>query len=516
MNSKLLSRREFLRLGALASAGLALAACQPAAPPTEEPVEEEPVEEEPAEVPAGELKYEGVELSVAGMSWVWERAEEIYGEFLEETGMTLSVAQFGQQEITDKLMQSVAAGVYLADFIGILSNVTADVWGNDLCEPVPDHIINDPAMDWEDVMPIYREKVLTWGGTVYGLPFDGDTHNTYWNSAPVDDPDNQEAFLDKYGYELDNENGPATWEEWRDWGEFFSETDWNGEGTGVGFTLCYKRGDTGFWGYMGRTAAYAKHPDDPGFFWDTDTGEPRINNPAFIRALEEMTENLPFTLESGVNTGFGDALEGLKTNRVVIHNGWPDPGSFETEDSLIRGLIRFGQTPGSREVYNAREGQWDTFDEIQYAPYLSAGGWCFSVAKGCPNLDAAFEFGLFICNRENGNRMAYLKSTNPLRFSAYADTKPWVDSMGMSQESAESYIKALNDTLTHPNLTLNLRMPGWTQYRDSIELAMSKALTGEASAQAAMDECYDTWVEIGERLGGMDLVKENYRTHLGL
>src|SRR5262245_4620153 len=133
LSEKKFSRREMLRLTALTFSGALLAACTGAPPATPPPAEEAGQAEAPAAAPSGGRPFEGQTLSVAGMSWMWESTKPLYEEFLEETGITLEVAAFGQQEIEEKLMQAVASNTYFADLLAILSNDSDDVWGADLC-----------------------------------------------------------------------------------------------------------------------------------------------------------------------------------------------------------------------------------------------------------------------------------------------------------------------------------------------------------------------------------------------
>ena len=81
------SRRDFLRVTGSMAGMAVLAACAPAAPASGPAVE------------GSGKPYEGQTLTVAGMAWMWEATKPMYEQFLEETGVNLQVAAFGQQEI---------------------------------------------------------------------------------------------------------------------------------------------------------------------------------------------------------------------------------------------------------------------------------------------------------------------------------------------------------------------------------------------------------------------------------
>lgn len=498
------SRREFLRWSGTALGVTALAACQAPVAPVES-----------GSAPPSR-PFEGQTVSAAGMPWMWENTKPLYEEFLEETGMELNVATFQQQEITDKLMQAVATNTYFADLLAIPNNAAADIWGNGLALPVPEDLLNDPEMAWDDVLPVYKDKVLAWGGVIYGMPHDGDTHHMMFLHSLMDDPDNQANFSAEYGYDLNPDRGPQTWDEHRDYAEFFTGWDWNGDGDpNYGFAHMMKRGDTAFWGFSSRCTAYGKHPDDPGYFFDVETGEPRINSPAFVRGLTEWKDEMQFGPPGMISMGWGDVIEASQATRVAMNVGW-DGVSMHREGSLAAGKSSYSVLPGSYEVYNAGSGQWENRSEINFAPSLAFGGWEISIAKGAENEAAAWALAKHFTNKEMGNRFAFEGFKNPIRISDIADITPWVEIAGFTERSATTYLRALNETMTHPNLVLNLRMPGWTQYRDALELAVSKALAGEASPEDSLNEAAEAWNAITGRLGGPEKQRDNYRTHLGL
>ena len=49
-------------------------------------------------------------------------------------------------------------------------------------------------------------------------------------------------------------------------------------------------GGFGFYFLGSRATAYAKHPDDPAWLFDIDTMKPRVNNPAWVRAIQDVLD----------------------------------------------------------------------------------------------------------------------------------------------------------------------------------------------------------------------------------
>ena len=49
-------------------------------------------------------------------------------------------------------------------------------------------------------------------------------------------------------------------------------------------------GGFGFYFLENRAAAYVKHPDDPAWLFDPDTMKPRVNNPGWVQAIQDVMD----------------------------------------------------------------------------------------------------------------------------------------------------------------------------------------------------------------------------------
>lgn len=503
MHSRM-SRRAFLRMtGGVASIGL-LSACAGAAPAG------------PGDSPAGEP----VTIRYAGLESMGAYVEEYLQPWLEENDVTLERGAFGQQELTDKIMQSVATETYLADVFQFPSNARADVIGANALMEVPDHVLE--AIDVDDILPS-AQNTLQWDGRYFALPYDGDIHYYAFRKDLFADPEINQDFQDQYGYELSPENGAETWQQWRDIAEFFTGWDWNDDGEdGFGLSTMNQRGDTAWWGFHSRATAYAKHPDDPGYFMDTETGEARINNPGFVRALTEwIEENENWAPPGGTGFTYADSANAMNGGRVVQTYNWDAvTGSANPEVSVIKGLQGYNILPGSHEVYNARAGEWESFDEPSHAPYHAFGGWVIAVsAQTSPDvLDTVWDMVSHITNPEGGLWfVTRYTGASPYRYSQFENTEAFVDGpLGLGEEVAADYLQAAQETFAHPNYVTDFAMPGWVQYRDALELAVARAMAREVSPQEALDEAKASFDEVSERMGGLEHQAEIYQRVLGI
>ncbi|MEM7539841.1 MAG: twin-arginine translocation signal domain-containing protein [Chloroflexota bacterium] len=506
-SGRTISRRNFLKLSGGTVGVLALAACAAPAPPSGG---------------GAAPNEEPVTIRYAGLEGMGARVEEFLAPWVEEQGYLWERGSFGQQELTDKVMQSVATNTYLADVFQFPSNARADVIAANALMAVPEEV--QDAVDWDDILPNII-GTLSWEGVPYALPYDGDIHYYAFRKDLFADEEINTRFKETYGYDLDPENGAMTWQEWRHIGEFFTGWDYNGNGEDDDFGLACmtKRGDTAWWGFHSRATAYAKHPDDDGYFIDTDTGEARINNPGFVRALEEwVEENQKWAPPGGTNYGYGDSANAAISGRAVQTYSWDAvTQSSDPDMSTIKGLQGYNILPGSHEVYNSKSGEWDTFEEPSHAPFHAFGGWVIAVsamvtdepAKIGPVWDLVThltkpESGLWFVTNHTG--------ASPYRFSQFAAVDEFANGpLDLGEEVALDYLNAAQETLDHPNAVTDLAFPGWVQYRDALELAVAKAMAEEMPAQQALDEAAAAFNEISDRMGGLKSQADIYLRTLG-
>jgi len=505
-----ISRRDFLRISS-ATVGVALlAGCVPATAPA-------------AGGGGAAPSTEQVTISYAGLESMGASLEAFLQDYLKENNIKWERGSFGQQELEDKIMQSVATNTYLADIIQFNSNSRADVINAKALMEVPQEVQDD--IEWDDILPSIV-RTLTWEGTVYALPYDGDIHYYGFRKDLFSDPDNNTKFKEKYGYDLDPKDGAATWNQWRDIAEFFTGWDWNenGEEDDFGIATMNKRGDTAWWGFNSRATAYAKHPDDHGYFLDTETGDARVNNPGFVRALEEwVTENKNWSPPGGTNFGYSDMINASVSGRVAQSYSWDEvTNGASAAGSVIQGKQGFNILPGSNEVWNSKTQTWDNFDEPSHAPYHAFGGWVIAVSalvKDSPEkIGPVWDVATYLTNPENGLWFVTNPTgCSPYRYSQFKNVDAFANGpLKLGTEVAEDYLAAAKETLDHPNAVTDFALPGWVQYRDALELAISKAMSEETTAQAALDEAAAAFDEISDRMGGKKAQADIYLKTMGM
>ena len=167
-------------------------------------------------------------------------------------------------------------------------------------------------------------------------------------------------------------------------------------------------GGFGFYFLENRAAAYTKHPGDPAWLFDPETMKPRVNNPAWVQAMQDVMDLIAtpgaypadqINADPGT-TAFSQFLAG--TGSMLMW--WGDVGSnARTSDTSVVGdVVGFGINPGSDRVYNSLTGAWEeTYNKM-------------------PNM-ASLDWGVNVTNRVSGIFQYYSVAEDELA-KGYAGT----------------------------------------------------------------------------------------------
>ncbi len=201
---------------------------------------------------------------------------------------------------------------------------------------------------------------------------------------------------------------------------------------------------------------------------------------------------------------------------VAMAIDWGDIGIIgETHpDSIVRGRSGYSIMPGTTEVWDYKQGRWVEFPEVNHAPYLAFGGWLAAIDAKSPNIEAAYDFISFLSRPENSYISVVTAETgfNPYRYFHFEKMAGW---LGMGFADPAAYLKAIRATIAHPNVQVDLRIPGAARYFDAIDAQISLALAGIKTPQEALDDAAREWDLITEELG-RDAQLRAFRASLGL
>jgi multiple sugar transport system substrate-binding protein len=389
-----------------------------------------------------------------------------------------------------------------------------------------DDFIKDPATNpaWDDVLPAFKEKIVSWGGSVYALPLDGDTHSLFYRRDIFENKDNQAKFKAKYNYDL---KVPDTMEQLRDVAEFFTGWDWNGDGkTDYGWAAPMARGTQTHWWFWNFTAPYSVMPGKVDqyhgvLYFDPVTMKPLINEEGYVKGLTLYRDMGKFGPPGMVAWGVSEIRAAAPGGNIAMWMEWGSfPGLCEDPKAASKAMIgNCGTTvrPGANEVWDRENKTWVKMDKPNKVPLLAAGGWVAAITKTCKNPKAAYDFMKFMNSPEISIQDVVRGDTgfNVYRFSQIKDLAAWTKA-GFGEQDAKEYLAAVQADLENPNVLTDLRIPAKPEYVDTtLDLYVSMALAGEMEPKAALDTIYEEWEKITERMG-RDKQLKIYRTMLGL
>ncbi len=445
----------------------------------------------------------------------------------EHTGATVEWIEVTQADSYPKMSQALASNTVAFDVLEGSATWEGELLAGGHCVPMPDSVRNDPGYAFEDIVPYLQGPTRTWDGVMYGASIDGDMHHFNYRKDVFSDARLAEDWKNSGGE--GNWGPPKTWQDVQKYSLFMKGKDFEGEKLYGILDPLARGGGVSNWFFMSRASAYAKHPDDPAFFFDPTDMTPKINSPAFVRALQDMIDAAavapPDQKSADLLKTLGDFLAGTGT----MAHWWADIGSnvYASDTSVVQDKVGFSILPGSPDVYNWQTKQWDTVTAGQeaapgatagfnYAPYLAFLGWGLYVMKASETNNAS-EAAWDLVNHLTGKdislwMMIYPSGMNPWRLSHF-DPADWMIA-GYPEAYAKEYLDSIMNSYNHPNRVVDLRIPGAGQYWIAAEEAWTRAIAGGIDPQAALDEAAAKWNELTDQLGRENQLKL-YQASLG-
>jgi multiple sugar transport system substrate-binding protein len=472
-----------------------------------------------ANVAPGE--FAGVELTFMGLN-NQNLHNFLFRGFLkpweEYTGAVISWIDLAQADYNARLQQSIATGTVDFDILEMGAPFEGDVCGKGLASEMPDWVAAQIEMD--DYVGYLQAPVGTWDGKTYRVSIDGDCHNFNYRTDYFDNEELAKAWAAEGN---EGEWGvPKTWQQVQAVTKFLKGKEVDGF-PAYGYLDPLKGwGGFGFYFLGSRATAYAKHPDDPAWLFDVDTMKPRVNNPAWVRAIQDVLDVIDAQPPDQLNadpgtTGFQQFLAGTGS----MLSWWGDIGSnAKTSDSSIIGdVCGFDILPGSDDVYNHQTGQWDTLpDGPNYAPNMAYIGWGIYVMSRVDGDPVKHKAAWSAAAHLGGKDLSLWCSAYPSGFQPYRNShfniEEWV-AAGYDEAFISDYLASQSDSYNHPNTAIEPRIPGIFQYYSVAEDELAKIYAGQFDAQTGADNIAAAWERITDQIGREQQIAL-YKASLGL
>ena len=476
---------------------------------------------EPTKANVSEGEFADVELTFLGLN-NQNLHNFLFRGFLKPweaySGAKINWIDLAQADYNARLQQSIATGTVDFDIIEMGAPFEGDVCGKGLASEMPDWVKAQIEMD--DYVGYLKAPVGTWNGKTYRVSIDGDCHNFNYRTDYFEDAELAKAWAaegNEGAWEV-----PTTWQKVQAVTKFLKGKKVGGFDAHGYLDPLKGWGGFGFYFLGSRATAYAKHPDDPAWLFDPDTMKPRVNNPAWVRAIQDVLDVLDAQPPDQINadpgtTGFQQFLAGTGS----MLSWWGDIGSnAKTSDTSVVGeQIGFSILPGSDDVYNASSGQWDTLAAgPSYAPNMAYIGWGVYVMARVDG-DAKKQKAAWSAAAHLGGKdislwcAAYPSGFQPYRNSHF-DIPEWVGA-GYDEAFISDYLASQSESYNHPNAAIEPRIPGIFQYYSVAEDELAKIYAGQYAAQEGADRIAAAWEKITDQIG-RDSQIALYKASLGL
>jgi multiple sugar transport system substrate-binding protein len=435
------------------------------------------------------------------------------------TGARINWIDLSQADYNPRLQQAIATSTVDFDILEMGAPFEGDVCGKGLADPMPDWVRE--LIDMDDYVGYLKEPVGSWDGQTYRISIDGDCHNFNHRTDIFASEELAQAWADE-GH-AGEWAVPETWQKVQEVTQFLAgKTDPMGLPTYGYLDPMKPWGGFAFYFLGSRASAYAKHPDDPAWLFDVDTMKPRINNPAWVRAIQDVLDaqnaQPPDQINADPNTtAFQQFIAG--TGSMV--SWWGDVGSnVQTNDASIVGDVTgFSILPGSDDVWNASTGQWDTPEGgPNFAPNMAYIGWGIYVMSSVSGDEKKRKAAWSAAAHLGGRDLSLWCAAYPSGFQPYRNSHfnipEWTDA-GYDEAFISDYLSSQSDSYNHPNAAIEPRIPGIFQYYSIAEDELARIYAGEYGAQEGADRIAAAWEEITDQIG-RDSQIALYKASLGL
>jgi multiple sugar transport system substrate-binding protein len=319
----------------------------------------------------------------------------------------------------------------------------------------------------------FRSNILyrigdSFDSEIYGFQTDGDAYVMFYNKAFLDNPDEKKKYEDRFGAPLAI---PETWGELDQQMSFFHRPDQGRYGG-----LLYRIPGYLAWEWWVRFHAKGIWPLAPDL-------KPQINSDAGIAALEEMIEATNYLAPEVFSLGLFENWQRYGQGDIYCNIGWGGSQKYlNGPQSEIRGNMVYGPTPGG--IVDG---------EVLKTPYFN-WGWNYVVTADSLQPEVAYLFTLFASTPA-------MSTISVQQQGGYFD--PIQKGQHQDPKIEKIYSRAFLEVHEHSLETAipDLYLANQGEYFNSLNSALSKALSGKLRPEIALRRVADEWQLISKRSG---------------
>jgi multiple sugar transport system substrate-binding protein len=467
----------------------------------------------PTKANVAEGEFAGVELTFMGLN-NQNLHNVLFRGFLKPweayTGAKINWIDLAQADYNPRLQQAIATGTVDFDIIEMGAPFEGDTAGKGLLDPMPDWVKDQIEAD--DLVAYLQPPVGTWDGKTYRITIDGDCHTLAY----------RKDYFGEGG--IGGAEMPRHWEDVNAMSVALKgQTDPLTGLPAYGFLDPLKGwGGFGFYFLEDRATAYVKHPSDPAWLFDPDTMKPRVNNPGWVQAIQDVMDlNAAGAYPADqINADPGTtAFQQFLAGTGAALTWWGDVGSnARTSDTSVVGeVVGFDINPGAKRVYNHAAGAWEETEN--FAPNLAYLGWGVYVTNRVSGDEKKRKAAWSAAAHLGGKDISLWMAAYPSGFQPYRNSHfnfdEWA-AAGYDKDFVEDYLGSNRDSYNHPNAAIEPRIPGIFQYYSVAEDELAKGFAGQyGSAQETADAIAAAWEKITDQIG-RDSQIALYKASLGM
>jgi ABC-type sugar transport system, periplasmic component len=290
-------------------------------------------------------------------------------------------------------------------------------------------------------------------GALYALPYVGNS---------------QLFFYRKDVFQKHSLKEPATWDEVLAAAKLIQERETAGAPGGgkmYGYVMRAAQGNAAVADFMPIFWAFGAEMFDA-------SGKPAVNSAEGVNALKFMLELGKFSPPGYASFNADEVSAHLLQGTAAMSINWPAwISSFnDASKSKVIGQMEFTVMPGAKSPGRA---------EI--------GNWLIAIPRDAKNAEAAFDFLVWATSREQMKQSAQ-RGNPPTRQSIFKDAE-----MIAKFPAYPAQLRSLENSRPRP------RTPLWNEIENSFGIFLSKANSGELSAEEAMNQANAEIAKIIER-----------------
>jgi multiple sugar transport system substrate-binding protein len=433
------------------------------------------------------------------------------------TGASIKWIDLAQADYNPRLQQSIATGTVDFDIIEMGAPFEGDMGVKDLLSEMPDWVMKQ--VDFDDYVNYLKPPVGTWNGKIHRVTIDSDCHTLNFRTDVFSDADLAKQWKAAGGQ--GDWGPPKTWQQVQAVTKFLKGKKVKGKEV-YGFLDQPKPwGGFGFYFLASRATAYAKYPGEKNWLFDENMN-PQINNPAFVRAIQDVIDALPYEPADQINADPNTtAVQQFLVGTGSLLEWWGDIGSEARtlDTSTVGDVIDFDILPGSDDVYNFRKKQWEKLaSRPNVAPNMAYLGWGIYVMKTVDADAKRHKAAWSAAAHLGGKDLSMWTAAYPSGYQPYRKSHTNLDLWAMAgydKKYIGSYMNSQSTSYDHPNSAIEPRIPGIFQYYSIAEDELQRTFAGKETAQQGADNIAAAWDKLTDKLGRDNQVKY-YRIAMGL